>query len=377
MKNHILTFLILLLLPAGVVAKEAGNIEVRPNATLTVYGTLDAQGAVVGIDKNDVDLDQVDNTRHLDKPISTATQTALDGKSDTGHGHAGTYEPADSAIQAHITGDGSDHGDVAANTLKLSGIEDGATADQVASEVPFTPDGSIEATDVQAAIEEVRNEGSPPETDPIYTAWDKSYSDLINTPTIVDWTLASQGIIHATNYVDNDTQLTDGEIGAFGYIKTHTETDPVFIAWDKDYLDLINLPTTITPTQSSKLDGIEAGATTDQNIFETVAGNSGTVTASTPITTINIVGASGVTTAITGSTLTITVDAYVAGAFVRPGHAGGQIAYGGTGAGDDCEIYSTSNAGKGSILIGQDTDSGVEVNEATGETVITGTLIIK
>jgi hypothetical protein len=41
---------------------------------------------------------------------------------------------------------------------KLDGIEAGATADQSASEVPFTPDGDIAASNVQAAIQEVRDD---------------------------------------------------------------------------------------------------------------------------------------------------------------------------------------------------------------------------
>ena len=41
---------------------------------------------------------------------------------------------------------------------KLDGIEAGATADQIASEVPFTPVGAVSATDVQAAIAEVDSE---------------------------------------------------------------------------------------------------------------------------------------------------------------------------------------------------------------------------
>jgi len=40
------------------------------------------------VDKADVGLGNVDNTSDLDKPISTATQTALDGKSDTDHTHS-------------------------------------------------------------------------------------------------------------------------------------------------------------------------------------------------------------------------------------------------------------------------------------------------
>jgi len=40
----------------------------------------------------------------------------------------------------------------------LINVEDGSTADQTAAEVVFTPNGSIAATDVQAAIQEVRDE---------------------------------------------------------------------------------------------------------------------------------------------------------------------------------------------------------------------------
>jgi len=67
------------------------------------------------------------------------------------------------------------------------------------------------------------------ETDPIFTAWDKDYSDLINTPAI---------------------PTIPTNVGAFtndaGYLTSFTEIDPVFTAWDKDYSDLINTP--VIPT---------------------------------------------------------------------------------------------------------------------------------
>lgn len=44
--------------------------------------------------RTNLGLGSVDNTADLDKPISTATQTALNGKASTGHAHAGVYEPA-------------------------------------------------------------------------------------------------------------------------------------------------------------------------------------------------------------------------------------------------------------------------------------------
>ena len=48
--------------------------------------------------RTNLGLGNVDNTADLDKPISTATQSALDGKSATSHDHSGVYEPADATI---------------------------------------------------------------------------------------------------------------------------------------------------------------------------------------------------------------------------------------------------------------------------------------
>lgn len=49
--------------------------------------SVNGQTGVVVITATDVGLGNVDNTSDLDKPISTATQTALDNKSDVGHTH--------------------------------------------------------------------------------------------------------------------------------------------------------------------------------------------------------------------------------------------------------------------------------------------------
>lgn len=62
-------------------------------------------------------LGSVNNTADSEKPISTAQQNALNGKSATGHTHAGVYEPADANIQAHV---GSAH--APANAQKNSDI---------------------------------------------------------------------------------------------------------------------------------------------------------------------------------------------------------------------------------------------------------------
>jgi hypothetical protein len=55
-------------------------------ASVPVSSVAGKTGAVALV-KADVGLGNVDNTSDLSKPISTATQTALDGKSATGHTH--------------------------------------------------------------------------------------------------------------------------------------------------------------------------------------------------------------------------------------------------------------------------------------------------
>jgi len=77
------------------------------------------------VTKTQVGLGNVDNTSDLNKPISTATQSALDGKSSTSHNHdgvyaasahnhTGTYEPANANIQSQISSTSNPHSVTAA-----------------------------------------------------------------------------------------------------------------------------------------------------------------------------------------------------------------------------------------------------------------------
>ena len=110
------------------------------------------------------------------------------------------------------------------------------------------------------------------ESDPVFTAWDKDYNDLINKPNFADsvsrivneYHLGDTIInyISQNGYVDSsyvinhniqqgyvDTTYVTNYINNSGAITT--ETDPVFTAWNKDYNDLINRP--IIPTNVSEL----------------------------------------------------------------------------------------------------------------------------
>ena len=150
------------------------------------------------------------------------------------------------------------------------------------------------------------------ETDPVFSAWDKDYNDLINRPTIP--TMVSE-LTNDAGYltfftesqilsISNDTifltggsfvKLPAGFSGDYndlankpiipivpnnvseftndaGYLTSYTETDPVFTAWDKDYNDLTNKPTIPTvPTNVSAFTndaGYITSATVPTNVSE-------------------------------------------------------------------------------------------------------------
>lgn len=63
---------------------SGGDVEAL---TLKVDTHIDSKTNPHAVTKAQVGLDNVDNTADTDKPISTATQTALNGKANTSHTH--------------------------------------------------------------------------------------------------------------------------------------------------------------------------------------------------------------------------------------------------------------------------------------------------
>ncbi len=89
----------------------AGGLEtVNVTPPLTVDKS-DVNAPEIGFSgtKADVGLDNVDNTSDQDKPISTATQAALNGKANTAHRHDEVYELKNANIQEHISSTGNTH----------------------------------------------------------------------------------------------------------------------------------------------------------------------------------------------------------------------------------------------------------------------------
>ena len=71
-------------------------------ANANIQTHIGTTGNPHGVTKSDVGLSNVDNTSDANKPISTATQTALNGKSDTSHNHT-TISISTSYVQSGTT----------------------------------------------------------------------------------------------------------------------------------------------------------------------------------------------------------------------------------------------------------------------------------
>ena len=76
----------------GAVSLNAANVGADPSGT--------AYAAVSSLTKADVGLGNVDNTSDAGKPVSAATQAALDAKAASGHNHDAAYE-ALGAVATH------------------------------------------------------------------------------------------------------------------------------------------------------------------------------------------------------------------------------------------------------------------------------------
>lgn len=106
------------------------------NGVVDEAETLTSQGALATL--NTVGTSQIDNSAVINGKLADVPGHTLKGNPDIG-----TNPPQDLN---------------AGSVRSILNVEDGAAADQIASEVPNTPAGGIAATDIQAAINELDTE---------------------------------------------------------------------------------------------------------------------------------------------------------------------------------------------------------------------------
>lgn len=148
------------------------------------------------VTKAQVGLANADNTSDLNKPVSTATQTALDGKSNTGHNHDTAY----SALgHAHALNDLSDVSTAGANdgqVLKFNSGSWAPGADNSGGGAWGTITGTLsDQTDLQTALDAKANS----------SALTTHTGDTANPHTV---TKAQVGLGNADNTADADKPVS-------------------------------------------------------------------------------------------------------------------------------------------------------------------------
>lgn len=126
---------------------DTGNLSVAGNITLT--GTVDGRDVATDGAK----LDGIEAGADVTDATNVAAAGAL-----MADGSVAATAALDLGGFAITNVGAVDGRDLSVDGAKLDGIEAGATADQTAAEVAFTPNGDITAATVQAAIVEVRDD---------------------------------------------------------------------------------------------------------------------------------------------------------------------------------------------------------------------------
>src|SRR5690606_16406421 len=154
--------------------------------------SVNGDTGVVVLDKSDVGLGNVDNTSDLNKPISTATQTALNGKQATITGAASTIVTSDLTNNRALISNGSGKVAVSAVTsTELSYVSGVTSALQTQLNAKLNS-SSYTAADVLTKLLTVDGSGSNLDADLLRGAhWGNVDTDILTTGS---GTFGGQGI---------------------------------------------------------------------------------------------------------------------------------------------------------------------------------------
>ena len=213
---------------SGVTATHVGLGSVTNESKSTMFTSPTFTGTVSGVTASHVGLGNVDNTSDADKPVSTATQTALNGKLDTTHDFSitltgdvtgtGTVTNMGNVSFATVVGDDS-HNHTIAN---VDGLQDALDGKQSA--------GSFVTTDSAQSLSSAAN----------------ALTLSGNTLTLARGD-SSTDTIDLSAYLDEDSRsISSGTLNSVSGIVTFTRDDASTFTLDlSDLLDDTNLVTSV------------------------------------------------------------------------------------------------------------------------------------
>lgn len=142
-----------------------------------------------------------------------------------------------------------------------------------------------------------------PDQDVWYTITGDSGSIIPNSPTTT-LNIVGTGLV-TTDAVSNTITINSPILDIFKTI--NADTGSINASGISDFLNIIGNGTVSTSISGNTLTitGIGDGTGTTQNLWETIIGDTGNVTASSPNDTLTITGSGTITTSIVGSTITI------------------------------------------------------------------------
>lgn len=190
-------------LGSGAITFDVGDYVIYNGTIWEKSDTTDAVASVNGFTGIVVlDADDIDDTATTNKFATAAQLTKVDYITITqavdldaleSASHAAVTLNADATtqdtlnlsgqeIQVNLATTSAAGAMSASDKTKLDGIEAGATADQIASEVPVTPTGNLSSSNVQAALQELQGDIDTLNSTPSYA-------------TVISLTQASHGFI--------------------------------------------------------------------------------------------------------------------------------------------------------------------------------------
>lgn len=271
-------------------AAEAGTSETEFSWSPLRIAQAIAALATGGGSTDAVDIDVADTEENF---TGTNVETVLaeifglfSGYSTTSHDHSGVYEPADPTI------------------LKDADIGSTVQGYSVNTDTDSTNDVVTSGDQTIAGVKTFSSSPIVPTPTTDYQACTKAYADSISGGGTDDQT--SEEVL----IIDANARTTQTTVEGWLDELAATVSGIVSFTWDYDYGDLINVPSTFTPTSHGDSAHSETYLKTEvdgstSNEINTITGDDSNTTSGLALT---IAGGGDASTSVSGDTITITVN---------------------------------------------------------------------